>query len=100
MTPSTVEIKSEHVQYDFPYEQPFNSSWTYPSDYSYTADPAVYYSASSCVDAANIIRTMRAEVGSELEADLGCRAPDQQCYINNATVFNMMDKCSQHHAAI
>ena len=100
MTPSTVEIKSEHVQYDYPYEQPFNSSWTYPSDYSYMADPTNYYTASSCIDTANIIRTMRAEVGSELEADLGCRAPDQQCYGNNATVFNVIDKYSQQHAEI
>jgi hypothetical protein len=99
MTPSTVEIKSEDVQYDYPYEQPFNSSWTYPNDYSYTADPAAYYSASSCIDAANIIRTMRSEVAPMLDVDLGCRAPDQQCYVNSATVY-MMDKYSQGHTAI
>jgi hypothetical protein len=100
ITPSSVEIKSEDVQYDYPYDQPYDSTWAYSSDYSYTADPATYYSASSCVDAANIIQTLRSDAGPELEVDLSCRTPDQHCYINNTAVFNMMHKYSQQHATI
>lgn len=100
MTPSAAEIKGEDVRYHYPYEQTYNNSWNYSNDYNYVADPATYYSTSSCVDAANIIRTMRANVGPELEADLGCRVPDQACYVNNNIVFNVMDKYSTQHAAI
>ncbi|KAF1944412.1 hypothetical protein EJ02DRAFT_398647 [Clathrospora elynae] len=100
MAPSVTEIKSEDIQYDYPYEQLYNSSWSYTSDYNYVADPLNYYSTSSCVDAANIIRTMRSDVGPELEVDLGCRATDPHCYVNNSTVFNMMDKYVSQHAEI
>jgi hypothetical protein len=100
MTPSAVEIKTEDVQYDYPYEQPYNSTWAYSSDYSYTPDPVTYYDTISCVDAANTIRTMRSDVGPELEVDPGCPALNQPCYVNNATVFNMMDRYSQRHATV
>ncbi|KAF1841228.1 uncharacterized protein K460DRAFT_380937 [Cucurbitaria berberidis CBS 394.84] len=101
MTPSAAEIKVEDVRYNYPYEQHYHNTWTYPSDYNYVADPAAtYYSTSSCVDAANIIRTMRSDVGPELETDLGCRTSDQDCYVNNHIVFNVMDKYSNQHTAI
>lgn len=101
MTPSAVQIKSEHVQYDYPYEQTYSSAWAYSSDCNYTAEPTSYYNnTSSCVDAANIIRTMRSGVGPELEVDLGCHTSDRHCYVDNATVFNMMDRYSQNHATI
>ncbi|KAI8942284.1 hypothetical protein NX059_000363 [Plenodomus lindquistii] len=99
MPPSSADVKTEDA-YSYPYDPSYSNSWTYPSDYSFVADPVAYYSTSSCVDAANIIRTMRANAGPELEADLGCRAPDQHCYVNNNVVFNVMDKYSSHHTAI
>jgi len=49
---------------------------------------------SSCVDAANIIRSMRSDVGVELEADLGCKSLGQDCRVNNAVVFEVMDRYS------
>lgn len=91
MTPAP-EIKTEDNAPYIPYDQPFTNSWTYANDVQYVADPTSYYNKSSCVDAANIIRTMRSDVGPELEVDLGCRAPGQDCYVNNAVVFNIMDK--------
>ncbi|CAO2654569.1 Nn.00g113020.m01.CDS01 [Neocucurbitaria sp. VM-36] len=100
MTPSAAEMKADDVRYNYPYEQPYNNSWTYSNDYNYVTEPVTYYSTSSCVDAANIIRTMRSDVGPELEADLGCRAPEQHCYVNNNVVFNMMDKYATPHTAI
>lgn len=100
MTPPAPEIKSEDVRYGYSYDQTYNNTWHYSNEYNLVHDPSAYYSTSSCVDAANIIRTMRADVGPELEADLGCRVPNQDCYINNNIVFNMMDKYSTPHSAI
>lgn len=99
MTPPAADIKAEDA-YSYPYDQPYNNAWTYSSDFNYVADPVNYYGNSTCVDAANIIRTMRANSGPGLEADLSCRAPDQHCYVNNNVVFGIMDKYSNQHAAI
>ena len=99
LTPSAAEIKAEDVQYNYTYEQPYAPPWGYSHDFNYVAEPATYYSTSSCVDAANIIRTMRSDAGPELEADLGCHAPEQHCYVNNNVVFNMMDKYSTKSSA-
>ncbi|KAL1798539.1 hypothetical protein ACET3X_002576 [Alternaria dauci] len=100
MTPSAAQIKSEHAQYDYPYDQPYSSTWAYSSDCNYTAEPVSYYNSTSYVDAANIIHTMRAGAGPGLDGDLGCHASDRHCYINNATSFNVMGRYSQHNATI
>jgi hypothetical protein len=93
----TAEIKSEDCQYDYSYGEPHNSPWTYTSEQHYSAQPSTYYCISSCADAANMIRTMRSDIGPELEADLGCRDPHQQCYVDNATIFDIMEKYSSNH---
>ncbi|KAF2871721.1 hypothetical protein BDV95DRAFT_47464 [Massariosphaeria phaeospora] len=96
---NTPEIKSEDIPpYNFPYEQPLNSSWGYSSEPAYVPDAVAYYNNSSCVDAANIIRTMRSDVGPEMETDFACRAPPQECYVDNTTVFHMMDRYSNTRA--
>lgn len=101
MTPPAAEIKSEDVRYQYTqYDPQYQNTWNYSHDYNVVSEPTAYYNTSSCVDAANIIRTMRSDVGPELEADLGCRVPNQECYINNNVVFNMMDKYSHPHSAI
>ncbi|EDU42166.1 BRLZ domain containing protein [Pyrenophora tritici-repentis] len=100
MSPSVAEIKSEDSHYDYPYERPYNNAWAYTSDYTYTADPASYYNSSSCIDAANIIRTMRSNMVPEMEASLECRTSDQHCYINNTAVYDMVDKYTQKHATM
>ncbi|KAG9194491.1 hypothetical protein G6011_04526 [Alternaria panax] len=100
MTPSAAQIKSEHAQYDYPYDQPYSSAWAYSSDCNYTAEPVSYHNSSSCVDAPNINRTMRASVGPGLEVDPGCYTSVRHCYVNNATAFNVFDRYSQHNATI
>ena len=107
MSPAAAEIKSEDAKYDYPYERPYNNNnnnnnnpWAYTSDYNYTADPASYYNNSSCVDAANIIRTMRSNVAPEMEASLACRTSEQQCYVGNTVVFDIVDKYTQKHATM
>ena len=90
-----LEVKPEGIpHYGYHFEQPMNNSWTYPSEVHYTSEPMTYYSTSSCVDAANIIRTMRSDVGLELENELGCRPHEQNCFVDNPAVFNIMDKYS------
>jgi hypothetical protein len=75
-TPPAPEIKSEDVRYGYPYDHSYNNT-------------------SSCVDAANIIRTMRSGASHEMENELDCRNPNQNCYINNNNmIFSMMDKYS------
>lgn len=78
------------------YEQSFSNPWPQPNIHRryqhHETDPISYYNTSSCVNAANIIRTMRNDAGSELEAELGCQIPSQHCYVTNSVVFNVMDR--------
>jgi hypothetical protein len=70
-----------------------DNSWhAYQSAVSATSFPEFGYT--SCVDAANIIRSMRGEVGVELESDLGCTNLGTDCKVDNINVFNMMDRYS------
>jgi hypothetical protein len=95
-TPPAPEIKSEDVRYGYPYDHSYNNTWHYANEYNMVAEPSTYYNTSSCVDAANIIRTMRSGASHEMEDELGCRNPNQNCYINNNNnmMFSMMDKYS------
>ncbi|ORX95698.1 hypothetical protein BCR34DRAFT_193944 [Clohesyomyces aquaticus] len=70
------------------------TSWTFPNDPIYAQAPLSYDNTSSCLYAANIIRSMRSDVGPELEADLGCRSLGQECYVDNSAVFNVVEKYS------
>jgi hypothetical protein len=69
-----------------------DTSWTFPDEGTRTLESNAYANSSSCTYAANIIRTMREDVGAELEADLGCRKPGQDCMVNNTIVFTVMEK--------
>jgi hypothetical protein len=100
MTPTAPEVKIEDVQYNYSYGHSYNNTWHYSDEYNLIAEPATYYNTSSCVDAANIIRTMRSDAGSELEPDLRCRAPVQDSYVNSEMVFNMMNKYSNDHSIV
>jgi hypothetical protein len=62
-----------------------------------TQAPIDYSRSTSCVYAANIIRTMRANVGPELENDLGCPPMGVvDCPVPNAMFFDVMDKYNHH----
>lgn len=100
MTPPASEVKSEDVRYGYSYDQSYNNTWHYTNEYNLVPHPGNYYNTTSCIDAANIIRTMRSDAGPEFETDLGCRTSEQDCYVNNTTVFQMMDKYPTPHTAI
>lgn len=51
-----------------------------------------YDGHSSCQIAANSIRTFSPNVGYELEQDLGCRAPGEDCNVSNARMFTVIDR--------
>jgi hypothetical protein len=94
ITPPGSGIKSEDVQYGYTYDQSYNNTWHYCNEYNIPAEPTTYHNTSSSVDAANIIRTMRADATYEMENELGRRISNQNCYVDNSTVFGMMDKYS------
>lgn len=79
--------------YAYPADQNPADAWVYQTQSNYTADSLSQSYSTSCVYAANIIRA-QADVGPELEADLGCRLPYQDCRVANPIVFNMMEKYS------
>ncbi|KAF2180067.1 hypothetical protein K469DRAFT_693534 [Zopfia rhizophila CBS 207.26] len=95
LTPAPEVSKAENLShFDYQLQPPLNTPWTFPNETTCVPEPVAYNNASSCVYAANIIRTMRADVGPELEADLGCRILGQDCVVHNTVVFNAMDKYS------
>ncbi|EKG13415.1 hypothetical protein MPH_09441 [Macrophomina phaseolina MS6] len=77
------------------YGASMHSSWAWPGaiDMSMISAPQAP-NTSSCVHAASIIREMRNDLGPELEQDLGCSGPDQDCKVDNNVVFELVDKYS------
>lgn len=69
-----------------------DTSWTLPDEGNEMPEPTTYTNSTSCTYAADIIRNMREDVGAELEADLGCGKPGQDCMVNNTVVFTVMEK--------
>ncbi|KAM0717439.1 hypothetical protein Q7P37_007291 [Cladosporium fusiforme] len=51
-----------------------------------------YEGLSSCQIAANNIRTFSPNAGYELEQELGCRAPGEECSVPNLRVFSVIDR--------
>lgn len=53
---------------------------------------AQYDGLSSCQIAADTIRTFSPSAGYELEQQLGCRAPGEDCSVSNMRIFNVIDR--------
>lgn len=51
-----------------------------------------YGGLSSCQVAADTIRTFSPNAGYELEQELGCHAPGEECSVPNLKVFNVIDR--------
>jgi len=51
-----------------------------------------YSGQSSCQIAADTIRTFSPMAGYELEQELGCRAPGEDCNVPNSRIFNVIDR--------
>jgi hypothetical protein len=96
-TPSVAEIKAEEAQYNYLYDQPYDNSWSFANDYNYTTNPNTYYNTSSSVDAANIIRTMRADVPKTEPVYQYSDSP-QRCYNNMG--FDASNRYSSQYVAM
>lgn len=83
---------AEGIQQTAYVDQNPNLVYPYSQEANYDTPPVAYGNSSSCTYAANIIRTMREDVGAELEADLGCDRNGQECMVDNTLVFNVMEK--------
>lgn len=83
----------------YQYDLPLNNAWSLPSEPAYSHDQ-IAYNNTSCVYAANIIRSMRSDIGTELENDLGCREPSSDCAVDNSVVFNVMEKYSNQNPGL
>ncbi|KAF2271353.1 uncharacterized protein EI97DRAFT_286063 [Westerdykella ornata] len=94
-TTQAVDIKTEAaLDYNPPTDQYSSDNWGFPSQHLYTFEPIPFSYSSSCISAANIIRTVHGDCGPELEMDLGCRAAGQDCRVANSLIFNVMEKYS------
>jgi hypothetical protein len=81
---------------NYPYstDQSSCETWVPQSQSNCSADALPKSYSTSCINAANIIRA-QTDVGPELEADLGCHSPNQDCRVANPVVFNVLEKYSQ-----
>ncbi|OJD40210.1 uncharacterized protein BKCO1_1000426 [Diplodia corticola] len=85
------------------YDPPYNTyygvpnlgNWTWPAADDMPHNPAQHMpNSSSCLHAAHLIRSMRSDVGPELEQDMGCTGHGQDCKVDNTVVFDLVDKYS------
>lgn len=93
MPPIFVGKHETRSNYAYPTGQNNVDAWIFQSQSNYVPDALPPSYSTSCVNAANIIRA-QTDVGPELEADLGCRSPYQDCRVANPIVFNVMEKYS------
>ena len=100
MTSQAPEIKAEEASYDYSYEAPQNPPWSYPSAYTYGSEPVAYYNTTSCVDAANIIRTMRSDASPMYHVDHGCAQLNQPYYSNNHILYPIAATYPQQYSRI
>ena len=68
-------------------------AWVYQPQSHYISDHLPRSYSTSCVNAANIIHA-QTDIGPELEADLGCCSPYQDCRVANPVMFNVIEKYS------
>ncbi|KAL1651983.1 hypothetical protein SLS58_000106 [Diplodia intermedia] len=81
--------------YNAYYGAPNLGNWTWPAGTDIPHDPTQHMpNSSSCLQAADIIRRMRSDIGPELEQDMGCTGQGQDCKIDNTVVFDLVDKYS------
>ncbi|KAF2020091.1 hypothetical protein BU24DRAFT_459705 [Aaosphaeria arxii CBS 175.79] len=88
---SVPHIKTE-PQLGYSFDHNSNNPWLFPSEPTYLTDPASYYNTASCIDAANIIRTMGHDIGGELGVDLQYQDHTQGSNVLNPSVYNTMER--------
>jgi len=102
ITPPTTSFDPQTLPQAFPYFS--NDAWQYSLSQSYMGDGNMGVSgmngedpgSTSCIQAANIIRSMSTSAGPDVEAALGCCpvSAGQDCKVPNSLVFEVMDRYS------
>ena len=100
ITSQAPEVKAEEVHYEYPYEPSQNPPWSCSQSYTYGTDPIAYYSTSSCVDAANIIRTMRSDASPMYPVDQGCGSFTQPYYNSSHVLYPVATTYPQQYSGI
>ncbi|KAG9947113.1 hypothetical protein KCU85_g5962, partial [Aureobasidium melanogenum] len=75
---------------------PASTSYASPT-HSATAAYNAQDNTSSCFTAAGAIRGLHPEAGDEVESALGCRPGGNDCRVDNAMVFDLMDRYAGVH---
>lgn len=83
------DIKAEEANYEYPYEPPHNPPWSYRQAYTYAPDSVAFYTTTSCVDATNIMRTVRSDAGPMYDVGHGCAQLNQPYYGNNQLLYHV-----------
>ena len=89
ITPQAPEIEAAEARYDYSYELSQPHSWAHSQAYPCASNAVTYYRTTSCVNAANIIRTMRSDVDSMYHVDQGCATLAQPYYNNNHMPYSV-----------
>jgi len=100
---SPIGLESSHYPLLHGYNIPGNDQMSYMNGYGHPQNvPApqdmpqstssYHDGRSSCQVAANTIRTFTPNAGHELEQELGCRAPGEDCSVSNLKIFNVIDR--------
>jgi hypothetical protein len=96
---SPVGLEDPHYPLLHGYEIPANNQMAFMNGYGPVPIPqnvlrnTPYHDGrSSCQVAADTIRTFTPNAGHELERELGCRAPGEDCSVSNLKIFNVIDR--------
>lgn len=98
---SPIGLESPHYPLLHGYNMPANNQMAFMNGYGQV--PAVPQNVprstshhqdgrSSCQIAADTIRTFSPSAGHELERELGCGAPGEDCTVSNLKIFNVIDR--------
>ncbi|CAI6342112.1 unnamed protein product [Periconia digitata] len=90
-TTSNADVKYDDIPQYMPFNQPLNTTWSYSVETPYLPSPADDYSATSNIDAANIISTMRMDGNPGYNSALGNRMHNQNYFVNNSVEYTTVD---------
>jgi hypothetical protein len=100
---SPIGLESSHYPLLHGYDIPANEQMAFVNGYGHPQNVPVPQNVprsnssyqegrSSCQVAADTIRTFTPNAGHELERELGCRAPGEDCSVSNLKIFNVIDR--------
>jgi len=96
---SPIGLEAPHYPLLHGYDMPANDQMAFMNGYGQVTIPqnvprssSHQDGRSSCQVAADTIRSFTPNAGHELERELGCRAPGEDCTVSNLKIFNVIDR--------